>query len=109
MRCRSSISRMSAFCVRLLSVMSRAIFEAPTIQPAAERIGETLSETSTLAAVLVQPQRLELLDRSPRPTRSRMLSHLVAPVRRNDEIDMLADGLVRGISEQPFGGLVPGR
>ena len=48
MRRRSSISWLSAFCVRLLSVMSRAILEAPTISPEAERIGEMLSETSTL-------------------------------------------------------------
>jgi len=47
MRCRSSISWLSACCVRLLSAMSRAIFEAPMMPPAAERIGEMLRETST--------------------------------------------------------------
>jgi len=40
MRRRSSISWLSAFCVLMVSVISRAILDAPTIQPAAERIGE---------------------------------------------------------------------
>ena len=48
MRRRSSISWLSARCVRLLSVMSRAVLEMPTILPEAERIGEMLSETSTM-------------------------------------------------------------
>ena len=48
MRRRSSISWLSACCVRLLSVMSRAVLEMPTILPEAERIGEMLSETSTV-------------------------------------------------------------
>ena len=48
MRRRSSISWLSACCVRLFSVMSRAALEMPTILPEAERIGEMLSETSTV-------------------------------------------------------------
>ena len=48
MRRRSSISWLSARCVRLVSVTSRADLEMPTIWPEAERIGEMLSETSTM-------------------------------------------------------------
>jgi hypothetical protein len=49
MRWRSSISWLSAVWIFLLSVMSRAIFEAPTISPEMERRGEIEIETSNIA------------------------------------------------------------
>jgi hypothetical protein len=48
MRRRSSISWLSAPSVRLLSVISRAVLETPMMLPETERIGEMLSETSTV-------------------------------------------------------------
>ena len=35
-------------------------------------------------------------------------AELRAPIRRNDDLDGLADGFSRGITEQLFGGPVPG-
>ena len=46
----------------LASVMSRAIFAAPTIVPSASRIGETLSETSMTRPSFATPLGLEVLD-----------------------------------------------
>ena len=91
MRRRSSISWLSAFCVRLLSVMSCAILETPTISPAAERIGEMLSETSTLAAILVHARGFVMLDPLAAADPLEDVAHFGAPVRRNDDVDVLAD------------------
>jgi hypothetical protein len=53
MRWRSSISWLSAAWVFLLSVMSRAILEAPMISPEIERSGEIEIETSSSFPSLV--------------------------------------------------------
>ena len=87
--------------------MSRAIAEAPTISPVADLIGEMTSETSSRAAVLVQPQGFVMFDRFAPAYPIEDFAHLGAPVGRNDDVDAIADRLRRGESEQPFGGPVP--
>ena len=72
MRRRSSISWLSARWVRLRSPISCAIFEAPTISPAADLIGEMASATSTSRPSL-RSRRVSCCSiASPRAIRSRM-------------------------------------
>ena len=52
MRCRSSISRLSAARVFLVSVRSRTVLDAPMIAPDGALIGDTLSETGTVVPSL---------------------------------------------------------
>ena len=107
MRCRSSLSRVSAVCVRLLSVMSCAILETPMMSPAAECSGEMLTETSTLRPSSCTRTVSKLSINSPRRTRSRMLS--VSSRRCGGTISEMCspDRFVRGVAEQPLGGAVP--
>ena len=72
-RRRSSISWVSAFCVRLLSVMSCAALEMPTILPEAVRIGEMLSETSMLRPSLCTRDGFIKFDRLAAAIRSTIL------------------------------------
>ena len=99
----SSRSRSSS--ARLRSVMSLAIFEAPTIVPSASRIGETVSETSMRRPSLVTRLGLEVA----RPARrvgcaSRMLVHVLGMLGRHQDGDGLADDLGGGVAEDPLGG-----
>ena len=46
-----------------MRLKSRAIFEAPTISPAAERMGETVREIGTSVPSFRTPEGLEMVDR----------------------------------------------
>ena len=59
------------------------------------------------SAVLVEAQGLEMFDLLAPADPIEDGAELRAPVRRNDDVDGLADGFRRGISEQLFGGPVP--
>ena len=60
-----------------------------------------------LSAILVPPQGLVLLDCFAARYAAEKIAHLGAPVGRNDEVDVLADGFQSSISKQAFGGRVP--
>ena len=72
MRRRSSICWRRTRWVRLLSVMSRAVSDAPMISPVGPLIGDTLSETSTLRPSLRKRTVSLFSIVSPQPIRRRM-------------------------------------
>ncbi len=93
--------------MRLRSVMSRAIFEAPTTRPSLSRIGETVREMSMKPSVLRNADRLEVIDSlSPRDPREDLV-FLVEPIGRDDQGDRPTNGLVGRVAEEPFGPGIP--
>src|ERR1700692_667173 len=105
-RRRSSISWLRACSVRLRSVMSVAVLDAPMILPDGVLIGEMLSETSTgrpslrkrmVSWCLILLVGLSLFAAADPAQHVMRLCH---PIGGNDEIDTLADGFRRGKSEQ---------
>ena len=90
---------------RARSVMSRAIFEAPTTSPASSRIGETVSEIENSRAVLAPPDAFRS-DRRVCPARIRA-STVSSSLCRSSGMIIRIDwpiGFRRGVAEHPLGG-----
>ena len=89
--------------------MSRAIFDAPMMRPVAVADGGDRQRDVEPPAVLGHPDGLEVLDPLPaaEPLQDRGL--LVLPLRRDDQGDRPADGLLGRVAEQPLGPGVPDR
>jgi hypothetical protein len=87
--------------------MSRAIFDAPmmTAVGVADRRHShgDIDEPSVLRAAL----GLEMFDALARAQTAQDRRFLVRALRRDDEHDRLADGFLRGVSEEALGGRVP--
>ena len=58
-------------------------------------------------AVLADPDHVEVIDPIAMTDAIEDLRHLLAPFRRHDQMDGLADGFLRGIAEQALRALVP--
>ncbi len=106
-RCRSSLDRNASF-VRLLSLMSRATVETPTIRPEPSLIGEMDSETST-APLFGYPDRLERIQAIPAPESLENDQVIVLAIQGREEGDRPAQGLGGHVAEQLFGAGVPRR
>ena len=85
---------------RFRSVMSRATFDAPMTRPSSSRIGETVREMSIRRPSLATRTVSKCSTRSPRRKLLQDRALLVVPLRRDDEGDRLADGLLGACSRR---------
>ena len=106
-RCFSSLSR-SASSACLRPVMSRAIFEAPTIAPLASRIGEMVTETSIFVPSFLTRTVSKCSMLSPRRMRARMSRLLVDAFRRQQQQHWFAHDLCSRVTEHLLSAPVPG-
>ncbi len=100
-------SRARSASARLRSVMSCAMVAAPTIRPAASLIGEMVRETSNQPAVLAHALGFIAFDRLAPADFFQERRHFIGPVRRVEDGDRPADGLLGGISVHRFRAAVP--
>ena len=76
-------------------------------RPAPSRTGETVREMSIRRPSLETRDRLEVLDPLPAAKPRQDLVLLVLPLRRDDQGDRPAYGLLGGVAEEPLGPGVP--
>ena len=96
--------------MRLLSVMSRAILEAPMIVPCAFFTGEIVSEMSMQRAVFPSAHGLEVIDALALSQPGKNIGLFLLPVLRDQKLGhCLADRLFGRIAEKAFRAFVPAR
>ncbi len=98
----------NASSVRLRSVMSRAILEAPISRPSLPRMGEMVSDTSTRRPDLARRTVSKCSMRSPRLRRCQQPALFGVPLRRDDDVDRLPHHLLGGVAEETLGARIPG-
>ena len=93
--------------MRFCRVMSRAIVETPTTFPAASKIGEIVTETSRSAPVLVEADRLAMLDALARLHASEDLRQFIGAIGGYDRGDVLVHHLGGRVSVELLGATIP--
>ena len=93
--------------LRFCSVMSLAIFDAPTILPSASLTGETVSETTAKLPSSATPNGLELFDPLSPPDTRENLTFSVVSVFRNNNRDRLANCLFGSVAEDALCASIP--
>ena len=89
-------------CACLRSVMSRAIFDAPTIFPSRTFTGDTAQRDIDQTSVLTHANGFVMLNGLAPSNALEDFRLLILTLSRNEDRDRLADHFVGRIAEQPF-------